>query len=68
MLLLPFLERGADGERRAVARQYRQVCELLMKKGVKLTSRIVPGGEHNEASWEKQLPFAIPALLYDPEG
>jgi len=25
----------------------------------------VPEGEHNEASWEKQLPFAIPTLMYN---
>ncbi len=55
-------------KRRGVAREYRRLCALLLKKGVKLTSRIVPGGEHNEASWEKQLPFAIPVLLYGTEG
>ncbi|MBR0040680.1 MAG: alpha/beta hydrolase [Oscillospiraceae bacterium] len=53
--------------RRGAARMFRRVCDLLLKKGVKLTARIVPGGEHNEASWEKQLPFAIPVLLYDQE-
>ena len=53
--------------RRGVARLFRQTCDLLLKKGVKLTSRIVPDGEHNEASWEKQLPFAIPVLLYGAE-
>ena len=58
----------AELSRRGVARLFRQICDLLLKNGVKLTARIVPFGEHNEASWEKQLPFAIPALLYDPEG
>ena len=51
-------------KRRGAGRIYRRLCDLLLKKGVKLTSRIVPRGEHNEASWEKQLPFAIPVLLY----
>lgn len=51
-------------KRRGVLRLFRRVCDLLLRKGVKLTSRIVPRGEHNEASWEKQLPFAIGALLY----
>ena len=32
-----------------------------------LTSRIVPGGEHCEASWENQNPFFISALLYGLE-
>ena len=44
--------------------RWRSVCRLLQKKGVLLTSRIVPGGEHNEASWEKQNPYFISTLLY----
>ncbi len=38
---------------------------LLLRRGVFLTSRIVPFGEHREASWEKQLPFMIGALMYE---
>ncbi|MCR4607464.1 MAG: alpha/beta hydrolase [Oscillospiraceae bacterium] len=52
---------------RGVGRSFRFFSELLLKKGVKLTSRIVPGGSHCEASWERQIPFFIPALLYRPE-
>ena len=37
---------------------------LLLKTTICTTSRIVPGGTHCEASWEKQLPFAIPTLTY----
>lgn len=47
--------------------RWRAVCRLLQQKGVLLTSRVVPGGEHNEASWEKQNPFFISTLLYDLE-
>lgn len=47
--------------------RWRAVCRLLQEKGVLLTSRIVPGGEHCEASWEKQNPFFISALLYGLE-
>ena len=36
----------------------------LMKKGVLVNSRIVPGGTHCEASWEKQLSFMMDTLLY----
>lgn len=36
----------------------------LMQKGVLLTSRIVPGGTHCEASWEQQLPNVFEAMLY----
>ena len=43
---------------------FRTFCDLLLKKHVLLTSRIVPGGTHCEASWERQIPFFRPALLY----
>ncbi len=48
-------------------RQFRRFTELLLEKRVKLTARIVPGGEHCEASWEKQIPFFLPTLLYELE-
>lgn len=38
---------------------------LLMKKEIFLTQRIVPCGEHSEASWERQLPFVIETLMYE---
>ena len=41
-----------------------QVSSILTERSVHLTSRIVPGGTHSEASWEKQLPFAMQTLLY----
>lgn len=43
---------------------YTKIMSALMEKGVMLTSRIIPGGEHCEASWEEQLPFFINTLLY----
>ena len=30
-----------------------------------LTSRIVPWGDHCEASWERQIPFFMSTLLYE---
>ena len=48
-------------------RRFRRLCDLLQEKQIKLTARLVPGGEHNEASWEKQIPFFLPALLYGLE-
>lgn len=44
--------------------RFSRVTSLLLKKDVYLTSRIVPCGDHCEASWEKQLPFFIDTLLY----
>ena len=35
---------------------------LLLTKGVNLAFRIVPGGNHSEASWEKQIPIFMECL------
>ena len=47
-----------------MAARLRKVANMLLEKDVFLTFRIVPKGEHCEASWEKQLPFVINTLLY----
>lgn len=47
--------------------RWRSVCRILLQKQVLLTARIVPDGEHCEASWEKQNPFFISTLLYGME-
>lgn len=44
-----------------------KVSNTLAKKGVIQTLRLVPGGYHCEASWEKQLPFAIGMMMYEQE-
>ena len=54
-------------KRFGMGRKFRRLCKLLQEKQIKLTSRVVPGGEHNEASWEKQIPFFLPTLLYGLE-
>lgn len=43
--------------------RFRKVSELLYDRGIFLTSRIVPHGDHCEASWEKQIPIFLPLLL-----
>ena len=40
------------------------IVGALYRRGISLTFRIVPEGEHCEACWEKQLPFAINTLMY----
>lgn len=40
------------------------IVGALYGRGIPLTFRIVPEGEHCEACWEKQLPFAVGTLLY----
>ena len=37
-------------------------ARMLLDKKVNLTLRIVPGGEHCEASWERQIPVFMECL------
>lgn len=41
-----------------------EIASLLMGRGVALDCRIVPGGTHCEANWERQIPFFMNTLLY----
>ncbi len=50
-----------------MARQFSRVAGKLLDKGVLLDCRIVPGGNHCEASWERQIPFFMNTLLYGRE-
>lgn len=43
---------------------YYDIIDRLNRRGICVTSRFIPGGNHSEASWEKQLPIGIPALMY----
>jgi len=40
----------------------KSMCQLLLDKKVDLTFRIVPGGTHCEASWERQIPIFMECL------
>ncbi|MCD8152346.1 MAG: alpha/beta hydrolase [Clostridiales bacterium] len=42
-----------------------RIVTLLLEKGILLSYCTVPGGEHCEASWEKQIPFFVNTLLYE---
>ena len=48
-----------------MAKQFEKVASLLLRRKVMLELRIVPGGNHCEASWEKQIPFFMNTLLYE---
>lgn len=48
-----------------MAGQFSRAAAQLLDRGVFLTCRIVPDGEHCEASWERQIPFFIETLLYN---
>lgn len=53
--------------RRGMAEGFGRAATLLMSKGALVNARIVPNGDHNEATWEKQLPFVFETLFYDLE-
>lgn len=44
--------------------QFTRVASILLNRRVALECRIVPGGDHCEACWEKQIPFFMNTLLY----
>ena len=46
-------------------RQFARLTAQLMDRGVLVESRIIPGGSHCEASWERQIPFFMKTLLYE---
>ena len=52
-----------DGMRKG----FGEMCNKIFARGIHLTARIVPGGTHSEASWEKQLPFVFHTLMYGLE-
>lgn len=47
-----------DGQRAFFA----DTCAELIKKGVNVTARVVDGGTHSEASWERSIPCFLRAL------
>ena len=46
---------------------FADVTTLLLKKRVRLTSRVVPDGTHTEASWERQISIFMDTILYPIE-
>ena len=53
------MENHAGMERKLV-----RVAQRLLDRRVRLTFRIVPWGNHSEASWERQIPIFMETLLY----
>ena len=52
-------------KRKGMHKNFGLITAQLQKKQVLLCSRMIPHGEHSEASWEKQLPFVLGTLLYN---
>ena len=60
-----YMDYGENEIRHGHAREdFANVTKQLLDKKVLLTSRIVPGGNHNEATWEKQVPLFMETLFY----
>ena len=55
------------GWAKSASRRFGATVSRLLRRGVRVTARVVPEGEHCEASWERQIPFFIPTLLYGLE-
>ena len=52
------------GNHTGMRRDFGAFGAKVLNRGVHLTMRIVPGGTHSEASWERQLPFVMETLFY----
>ncbi len=55
------------GNHSRMKRSFQDMALALMDKNIHLTTRIIPGGTHCEASWERQLPFFMNTLMYGLE-
>ncbi|MBO4886564.1 MAG: alpha/beta hydrolase [Clostridia bacterium] len=55
------------GNHKGMLRCFTQTADALLARGVLLTSRIVPNGDHCEACWEEQIPFFMNILTYNRE-
>ena len=63
---LLYMDYGSREMRRMKTKQlFGETAARLITKGVHLDCRVVPGGNHSEESWERQIPFFLSALLYD---
>lgn len=52
------------GNHKNQKRTFGEIATELMWHNIILDCRIVPGGTHSEASWERQVPFFMHTLLY----
>ena len=61
-----YMDYGSEefGNHKSQRRAFGEIATLLMWHKVNLNCRVIPGGNHSEASWERQIPFFINTLLY----
>ena len=46
-------------------RSFGRITSPLLERQIYVSCRIIPGGTHCEASWERQIPFFMETFLYD---
>lgn len=61
-----YMDYGSEefGNHKNLRRTFGEIATQLMYRKLSVTCRIVPGGTHCEASWERQIPFFMETLLY----
>ena len=59
-----YMDMGSEELSRRSRSIYGEVTSLLIQRGALVESRIIPGGFHSEASWERQIPFFLNTLFY----
>ncbi len=61
---LLYMDYGSkEFDRRGIAKSnFCTAVDKLIKKDVNVTARIVAGGTHSEASWEKQIPHFLRSI------
>ena len=47
---------------------FAQTCAYLIERGVNVAARVVKGGTHCEASWEKSVPYFMNVLGFEPQN
>ena len=52
-------------QRPKIRRDFERIAAAFFQKKVLLEAKIIPGGTHCEASWERQIPFFMNTLLYE---
>lgn len=64
-----YMDYGSDefGNHKNSRRTFSEFVAVVIMRGLSLECRIIPGGTHCEASWERQIPFFMETLLYNLE-
>jgi len=62
-----YIDHGSEemGYHPDLKEEYIRLIAALVRRDIWLETRIIPGGTHCEASWNRQIPFFMNTLLYD---